>query len=248
MKKKILFALLVVTAFFGVRLLFSSPIQEAGIENATQHQKNKAIFNSVIEKALQRYPTAETLLLHMGEIGEEARKNGLVLSAYSYVTHPDTGELCFTAIPIWEGGERIPVTFFLYIWPSIGEALKTEKAIDNSYYASNMHSHPIPCAFTLLQGSITEYCYLQDKTHPLSPVREVGKKKFYIGEGDVDLNASPFIHQMVFEGEGKKPAITCHAYGKPTASQVMETFRRTHNEHVYLHLLSPDGQIVTRPW
>lgn len=248
MKKKLFFALAVVLAFVGARLAFSSSTQ-IGVENEVQHKKNKDILAKVIEKMLLRYPEASEFSQHIGEIGKEALKEqGFSLSTYKYKKHPDTGELCFVTLPMWEGRDRVPVTLFFYIWPSKEEALRTEKAIDNGYYASNIHSHPISCAFTVLQGSITQYEYTKDDSHLLMPVREVGKKKIHYGEQEVDLNEAPFIHQLVFEDDSKKPAITCHVYGKSTALEVMETFRRTRGEHVYLHVISKDGEIASRSW
>ena len=219
MKFKKSLVLLLIIFFFG------------GIPLFAFHQKNQEIFAEVIEDYLQRNEGTDEIYLQIGQIGKEILRRGFNLSAYTYREHSETHELCFTAVPIWEGGDRVPITFFLYIWPSKDEAAK--RPILGGYWASNIHSHPIECAFTVVQRQITQYQFQQASNRSDKIVQKIDRQVFTKGEQEVDLNGSPFIHQMAFEGEGKQPAITLHAYGCTTAKGVRKIFADTGEECAY---------------
>ena len=117
------------------------------------------------------------------------------------------------------------MTLFLYIWPGEEEALS--QAPDNCFYCSNIHSHPIPCAVTVLRGSIDQITY-QEVTGGCN-IRKIGEERLFPGRLIYDDQNEPFIHQMVSREKGE-PTVTLHAYGAPTARKVMDTFRETRSD------------------
>ncbi|MCB1181690.1 MAG: hypothetical protein KDK55_06715 [Chlamydiia bacterium] len=212
MKRKLFFAFVLAATFLGVRMIFSSPPQQIGVKNLKTHKKNQKLFAEII----QAYSNEE-YFTHISQIGEQAlNKKKIDLSSYQYERYPKTKELCFVAVPLWEGKNQADVTYFLYIWPSKKEALKYNQ---NDYYATNVHSHPIPCALTVLQGAITEIIFAQTEE---GCIKKKDEKILHEGEMAIDLKKSPFIHQIVNEGDRR--AITLHAYGKKTVKEVRENF------------------------
>lgn len=194
------------------------------------HERNQQIFSEVIENYLKTHPQTHDLFSNIDLIGKEALQKGLDLSCYTYLTHPQTGALGYTAVPLWEGNSKTNVIFLLYIWPPETEALK--RSPNTTHYKTIIHSHPIPCAYTVLSGSITEYCYTLQNASDKS-ISCCGKHHFQLGEKSVDLNETQFIHQLVFENEGVAPAITFHVYGCGTLTSLRQIFEKAAPLHEY---------------
>lgn len=194
------------------------------------HESNQKIFAEVIERYLKSHPQTRDLFRNIDLIGKEALQKGLDLSCYTYLRDPLTGALGYTAVPLLEGNSNTNAIFLLYIWPPETEALK--RSPNTSHHKTIIHSHPIPCAYTVLSGSITEYCY----THQNASDKSIfccGKHHFQLGEKSVDLNETQFIHQLVFENEGVAPAITLHVYGCSTVPSLRQIFEKAAPFHEY---------------
>lgn len=208
------------------------------IGNASCHERNNEIICQVIEKYVEQAP--EAVLNSVGMLGRDLLEHGFDLSIYS------PNGLRFATIPLWEGGAQCPLTVILYIWPSKKEVL-THNACQ-AYFASNIHSHPIDCALTVLQGEVTEHYFQRVEGFQERVVKETGKKTFFKHDQEVDFHPSTFIHQVVCESETEPLAITLHIYGRGSANEVFQEFRRCHSETTYLYVLEEDHTITERLW
>jgi hypothetical protein len=200
-------------------------------EGCPIHERNREIFAEVVKDYLATYPKDTQIFCDIDLIGKEALQRGLDLSCYTYGTYPQTKGLYYKTFTLWEGEEEgIDVLFLLFVWPSEKEALKCDEK--NEWHATTIHSHPIPCAYTVMSRAITECCYQR-----LSPcdrrIRLCGKQIFHLGEKGVDLNQEPFIHQLLFEGEGREPAITLHTYGSSSLEKLHHIFAEAQEQHEY---------------
>lgn len=212
--------------FFSSLLVFLLPCLKGGC--CPIHEKNQEIFAKVIEARLKKQKDPAAFFCDIDLIGKEALQKGLDLSCYSYRINPSTHALSYTRFLLWEGKERGNVIFFLYAWPSQAEALKWCEA--NRWHKTVIHSHPIPCALTVLLNSITERRY--ERINPFDErIQLCEKQVLRQGEKAVDLNQGPFIHQLLYEGEGIVPAITLHAYGCPSLEELCHL--ENSEQHIY---------------
>lgn len=185
-------------------------------------EKNQKIFAELIENMLETQQGASGFFVDIDSIGKEAVEKGLDFSCYQ-----DSQSLSYQTFVLWEGKKRCSAVFLLYVWPSEEEALKYRF----QGYKTNIHSHPFPCAYTVLLGEITERRYEQ---LPDRSIQLCGKQIFHVGEKAVDINKEPFIHQLLFEGKGtRRPAVTLHVYGCPSLEDLIRIYRETYAEHVY---------------
>jgi hypothetical protein len=192
------------------------------------HEKNQEIFAEMMRTHLEQQRDRTSFFRDIDLIGEEAQERGLDLSCYTYRT--DAEGVCYTAFPLWEGKEQLEVVFLLFVWPSQGEAFKYCDSRER--HATSIHSHPIPCAYTVLSGEITERRY-QRLNECNRDIQFCGKQTFHLGEKGVDLNQDPFIHQLLFEGRGSAPAITLHVYGASSEEKLCRIFTQAQEEHEY---------------
>lgn len=191
-----------------------------GIKNAGKHQKNVLIIAKVVENELQAKPEKTDAVHYMAEridkIGKQALAEGFDTEAYS----PEIieGKEIFTWVPIWEGKNEIPFTLFIYIWPPQGKD------------ATPIHSHPIPCALTVLKNSITQNTYRKTK---IKAVRLKETKRLQEGDKEVDLLLDKFIHSVSCQDAGLSPAVTLHLYAEGSSQEVRKTFNKTFSKHIY---------------
>lgn len=191
------------------------------------HNNNQKIFAAVINYHLKEQNDISTFFYDIDLIGKEALGKGLDLSCYTYSKNFKTQALSYDDFLLWEGKEII---FLLYVWPSQEEANKA--CAKDTSYKTNIHSHPIPCAFTVLQGEITEERY-QRLNFCNKLIQFCGKQIFYPQEKSVDGNPGLFIHQLFYEGKGSAPAITLHAYGCSSFERFAQILKETRDQHVY---------------
>lgn len=192
-------------------------------------ERNQQIFCEVIKNRFQNQKDIPSFFKEIDLIGQEALQKGFDLSCYQYHVDPCTNAPYYTSFPIWEGKTNCDLVFLIFVWPSEQEALKHCEA---SYYKTNIHSHPMPCAFTVMFGEITERCYeranLVDKS-----IIFCGKNIFNFGEKSIDLNQESFIHQLLFEGNKNNFAITLHAYGCCSLEDLTRYLIENRQKHVY---------------
>ncbi len=214
MRKLLLLILLQVSIFAN----------ECYIQDEAKHKQNQQLLEKIIDEELA---TSKKLSERINQIGTRLLQSGFHADAYAVPKLDQHSVVAFNCFTLWEGKSRsIPLTFFVYIWPSEEYALKHLPAV----YASNIHSHPIPCAFTVLQGAITQSNYEPVAAHS-KVVRLIDQQTFAVGTGEIDDSESLFIHQL--SNQGAKTCLTLHAYGEGSAKKVMETFRETGPEHTY---------------
>lgn len=201
------------------------------------HEKNKRIFSKVVESKLKTsmspQQAASYLSAQLPSIAREAIEEGFNPYIYSYGQGTNRPGLYYKAYEIWEGGREqvpvisaeIPLSMFIYVWPPENLALKTNP--QNNLYGSNIHSHPIPCAFTVLFGTITQ------ETYQNNPLRKVRAETIKSGEFRIDEGKVGFIHRLVCQSQGSLPAITLHAYGAASAEKLDQIFSETSKECTY---------------
>lgn len=186
-------------------LLFATSLfgSECYIKDAEKHRHNQELLQAIIQRE-----DDSNLTNRINQIGAELLKSGFSVDAYAIPNR--ASYKCFA---LWEGG-TIPVTFFVYVWPA--------------EEGSNIHSHPISCAFTVLQGTLSQNTYeLSAKNN----VRLINSKTFQKGEGAIDDIKKPFIHQLT--NKTAEPCLSLHAYGEGSAEKVMQTFIKTSAKHTY---------------
>lgn len=169
-------------------------------------------------------------------------KDGFLADAYEIPNFDQNSIISFNCFALWEGEKNtkgsIPLTFFVYIWPSEELALKHNSANPlNRRYSSIIHSHPIPCSFAVLQGTLIQKNYECIGSDPMAKfVRLIDEEIFRKGEGDVDDLTKPRIHQLYNNGHNSKICLSLHAYGLSSAEKVMTCFRETISERTYSHV------------
>jgi hypothetical protein len=220
--------------------LFAIDLNPCIITNPSAHQFNQQLLAKLIDKELaslepEACPTDKAVFLsaHLSQIAQELLQNGFLLDAYALPAARPNAPLAFHCFSLWEGGDHgaIPLTFFVYAWPC-EEWVKNSTQEENSYYGSNIHSHPIPCAFATLQGALIQYNYA------LVPDTErgvccIGQERFPLTTGEADTLSQPFIHRLVGSEAGPKPCLSLHAYGLPSAKEVFHCFQSTRESHSY---------------
>jgi hypothetical protein len=241
--KHIIYLLLV---FLGQAssVLFALDVRCCYIKDRTKHEANQKILKSILEQELA-YPIsnwepadqANYLSASITKITEALIRKGFMADAYEVPKVDQNSILSFKSFALWEGDGNgpgsIPITFFVYVWPSEELALLYNPSDPANYrYASNIHSHPISCAFAVLQGALHQTNY--QHTSPCNRiVKIIGEEMFQEGEGEVDDLQKPFIHKLCNRSAHSRVCLSLHAYGLPSAEKVMACFRETFSECSY---------------
>lgn len=202
------------------------------------HQRNQVLFAQIIEQEIKKLPPlltakqqADALNRLIGSIASQALERGLDLSIYQNKTL-DSGEKQFSIVSLWEGGEetqqKIPLTFFLYIWPPEAQARRICR--NSIQYATPIHGHPIACALAILKGKLDQETY-----YPISAKSLLAKKikNETLKPGDVviDDRSSVFVHRLVCRD--KEVAFSLHGYEALNEEAVRQIFSRTYSQYVY---------------
>ena len=103
-----------------------------------------------------------------------------------------------------------------FFWPN--EPLLQFNGATSANRATNIHSHPIPCAFSVLQGVVREQTYTSINQQAF--LKNVTDYK--VGEGSIDLLDSLFVHRL----SGLGAAYSLHIYGAaPDKIESLYTFK-----------------------
>lgn len=201
---------------------------------------NQQILRTVIENELSSLDAespidqANHLLERISHVAEELYVNGFSKDAYQVPSVDEHSIVSFNEFVLWEG-KQIPITFFIYVWPTREFAQKYSSECWNCYYGSIIHSHPISCAFAVLEGVLIQRNFeLVDAEKKTA--RLTDEEVFQRFDGAIDQLGTPFIHQLYAKGTSSLPAITLHAYGLPTGKEVMDSFTTTYALHSFTEL------------
>lgn len=240
-----LFLLLLLFAQFS-SVLFAVDVKPCFVIDPVKHESNQILLNTVLEEELAYCASKKTpkekaayLSARISQIADIMLQNGFSTEAYGVPELDQNSIVSFNCFALWEGDknskEKIPLTFFIYIWPSEELALKyNSENPQNRRYGSNIHSHPIPCSFAVLQGTLFQNNYeLVSSRFRESKVRFINQEIFQEGEGDVDDLKKPFIHKLYSKGSGTKPSLSLHSYGLSSEEKVMECFDKNFFKHSY---------------
>lgn len=209
------------------------------IRDTVKHEFNQKLLKDILDKELATLSNmtfvdqANYLSARITKIANTLLKQGFSADAYGIPNFDQKSVISFNYFVLWEGEKKtkgsIPLTFFVYIWPSEEVALKHNSTNPfNCRYSSMIHSHPIPCSFAVLQGTLTQKNYERIGSAPKAKiVRFIDEEIFREGEGDVDDLIKPFIHQLCNRDPDSKICLSLHAYGLPSAEKVMQCFRET---------------------
>ncbi len=251
MRFKIWFLFILVT--LTPALLFGLEVSYAYVKDEAKHEFNKKLLNSILEKKfikpnanLSPASQAKHLNSKIAKVAHELINQGFCVDAYAVPDAAPDSIISFSCHVLWEGEKNVtgpvPITFFIYIWPSEKLALAYNASNPlNCRYHTIIHSHPISCSFAVLQGSLVQNNYVC--TNPsVKPklVRFVNEEIFNEGEGDVDLLTKPFIHQLYNRDCSSKVCLSLHAYGLSSESKVWDCFDATKTDCTFqLEALSP---------
>lgn len=208
------------------------------IKDRTKHETNQKLLEAILEQELASDPSkdpscqARNLMARITQIGSALLEHGFATEAYEMPELDCNSIVTFNCFTLWEGDNNpsgsIPLTLFVYVWPSEEVALKYNPRLQNHYYGSNIHSHPITCAFTVLQGDLVQNNYQPIPSHPDSQaVQLTCQELFRKGTGDIDDLKQLFIHQLYNQGHCSRVSLSLHAYGLPSKEKVMNCFRET---------------------
>lgn len=243
---------------FFIYLLLFIPISSSlcGLEvkyckvtNPTKHEFNRRLLSTVLEQELaslnpQKTPAdqADYLRSRISQISDKLLKHGFLPEAYGTPSLDQNSIISFYSISLWEGEKNskasIPISFFVYIWPSKELALKYNASDPrNRRYGSNIHSHPVSCAFAVLQGTLIQNNYELVSSRQEGMVRLTGKEIFHRCEGSIDDLNSPFIHQLYGKDSGSTPCLSLHAYGISSEKKMMACYNKTLVRHIYREIL-----------
>ena len=209
--------------------LHSLQVAPCYIQEADLHASNQQILAQIIDRALDAQPPdpASHLLSNISHIARQLLNQGFSPAAYAVPSIDQDTEAAYQSFPLWEGASRsIPLTFFLYVWPSQETSALSPAHI---HYATPIHSHPIPCALSVLHGTLLQQNYQLVDT--ARSVRLIGHEIFQPLQGAIDNLDHPFIHRIC--GTGANPAVSLHVYGLATKEEVWKSFRETKGQHVY---------------
>jgi hypothetical protein len=231
-------------------------VKRCFIADIPKHESNQKLLKELLEQEFAAVTSppdqAADLMTRISEIADTLLKRGFSADAYAVPAIDENSIVSFNCFALWEGEqngrETPPLTFFAYVWPSEEFALQYRSDPLNSYYSSIIHSHPITCAFTVLQGTLIQKNYEQVACRLSNRVvRLTGEATFHKLEASVDDLKNPFIHQLYGRGTGSTPAISLHVYGLPSEEQVMKSFKEMHHLHSYNHVLQKDGTVAVMP-
>lgn len=226
--------------------IYSLDVKYCYIKDRVKHESNQKLLKTVLEQELTRHVSswppvdqANYLSAKITNIAQEIVKKGFSADAYEVPEFDQSSVVSFNCFALWEGQNNatgsIPLTFFVYVWPSEEFALKYNPSDpSNRRYSSIIHSHPIPCAFAVLQGAITQNNYEQVSA---KGIRFIDQEIFHEGEGDADDLKRPFIHKLYNRGDHSNVCLSLHAYGLPSSEKVMTCFRETFSRCTYEHHL-----------
>lgn len=217
-------------------------VKRSFISDFSKHEANQQILGAILEEeidllnAKRSVDKAHDLAKRISQIAEALSAKGFSIDAYQIPDIDQNSIVSFNHFVLWEGGqnrnESIPLTFFVYVWPSKELAQKYYKDSWNSYYGTEIHSHPIACAFALLEGTLIERSY--ELIDPAKrKVQLIHEERFEKFEGSIDDLNQSFIHQVYSKANGKAFAVSLHAYGLPTEKQVVEAFEENSHLHTY---------------
>lgn len=211
------------------------------IRDCSKHEANQKLFKSIIDQEITLLDTsmaakdqADYLMRKISELAKRLLDDGFATDAYGIPEINENTIASYYSFPIWEGGghmESIPVTFFVYVWPSQESILEYHPSHSGRFpYGTKIHSHPIPCAFAVLDGILTQSNY---ERVGVKSVRWTAEEQFARFEGALDLMENPFIHQVYTKGMDFKPAISLHAYGLPYEEKVRQCFLESRCTHYF---------------
>ena len=216
------------------------------IRDIVKHEHNQKILKSILDKELVTLDSNKTfddqanyLSARITKIANTLLIQGFSADAYAIPNFDQNSIISFYSFVLWEGEKNtsgsIPLTFFVYIWPSEELALKHNSSNPlNCLYSSIIHSHPIPCSFAVLQGSLVQKNYERIVSDPMVKiVRLINEDIFQKGEGDIDDLTKPFIHQLYSKNPDSKMCLSLHAYGLASEEKVMKCFRETLSDCTY---------------
>ncbi len=193
------------------------------IVDVQKHESNQKILEKILKEELATQRSAisaeKYLLLKVHEIAKKLVENGFSADAYS-----TSQEIEYDAFPLWEG-KTIPATFFVYVWPSQEAALQLNP--NRGAYGTTIHSHPIPCALAVLDGSLIQQNFEKVEANL---ARAIGEETFNQFEGPIDDLKEPFIHRIYSKAS---PALSLHIYGLPTAEKVYKCFEENYLSHTF---------------
>lgn len=234
---------LILVSCFGQ--LLGLEVKPCYIADNAKHESNKKLLSIILEKELAQLASkkpsekAHYLSSRIIHIADALLKKGFFSEAYAIPMEKRDALLSFNSFALWEGdkngSESLPLTFFVYVWPPKHLALQYNSSDpQNCYYASIIHSHPIPCAFAILQGTLIQKNYAEVINYPIDKVvRLINEERIQLGQGSVDDLKSPFIHQLYCNDMGSRPCISLHAYGLSSAEKVMHYFKETLSQCTY---------------
>lgn len=214
------------------------------VADPIKHAYNQRLLAEILERELAGHgletsnEQAQHLSLKINTIAAALLKAGFSKDAYAVPALDPNAILSFSAFALWEGEKNgyktIPLTFFCYVWPSEHLALRYQPADRlNNCYASNIHSHPIPCAFAVLHGTLIQNNFEQVLSYPKNMARFLSQDYFNVCEGEVDDLNTQKIHQLYNRGDKSDMSLSLHAYGISSADQVMTIFRSTREMYAY---------------
>lgn len=231
--------------FFVFILVLAAPLSGLEvkccyIQELAQHQSNQKLLQTLLEQELAAHSDmtcceqVNHLMGRISDIAQALLKNGFSTRAYKIPECDPNSLIGFNCFALWEGEKNtlssLPLTFFIYVWPSKELALQYNTTHPrNCLYASSIHSHPIPCSFAVLQGTLIQKNYVSLPSCRM--VRQIQEQIFCMGESDVDDLSKSFIHQLY--NREADPCISLHAYGLGSAEAVLKCFHDTRLEHTY---------------
>lgn len=220
--------------------LFGLDVKYCYIKDIVKHESNQKVLKTILEQELASHVSnrdpadqANHLSSRITQIANAMLKNGFLAEAYKVPEFDRNSVVSFNCFALWEGDNNatgsIPLTFFVYVWPSEELALKYNPSEPlNFRYASIIHSHPIPCAFAVLQGALIQNNYEQVSSYSTDrSIRFIDEEIFREGEGDIDDLKKKFIHKLYNRGTYSKVCLSLHAYGLSSSEKVMACFRET---------------------
>lgn len=224
---KVLFLCLISLSLFGAEVKYCA------IVDASKHASNQALLKGIVAEELANKALedrARYLMSRIASIAEKLMKRGFAVDAYGIPRMNKNSIAAFDCFALWEGEQNasIPLTFFVYVWPS--EEFALQYNANSHFYRTNIHSHPIACAFVVLEGALIERNY---ELVSGRKVRMINEEKFERYKGSIDDLGAPFIHQLYSQGGGSIPALSLHAYGLASEAKVMGSFRETRSSHSY---------------
>ncbi len=257
---------LIMLQIFPGKTLANRGDQASGIQNLDAHQKNLSIFAQTIEQELSHLPLsfspqerAHSLRMNIVSIAQQVIHKGFNVSIYHY--KEQLPYLAFSIISMWEGksikDQEIPLSFILYVWPPEAIAKKHDQPSTmtkmkedphNCYYASNIHDHPIPCALTVIEGTLNQETFSQLAGPPDRLVKKINEEILKPGSAIIDENQTPFIHRLVCRDPNQKASISLHGYGASSAADVENIFYKSYTQHTYFHVLEEDGSLTIKEW